>query len=201
MKQYLVFLALAALTGLTAVVGVLASGSSGPAEASGRVVLLAADGVDLTRLPLRSEDYIALNIERVATFSELRQAGASDTSGILIEAGVKDGVDWTWVQSRFAKGVLVAGININMGELLSRLRPASQVLLGEDGLGWRIDGSAYSEDRLFYSMLVTVPGCGSGGAFDHFDRPGLDRLFVARLKTKLTCTVPPGTEITQVGGE
>jgi hypothetical protein len=173
------------VVGLTAVAAWFAW-QRDPATAAGRSLLLAAADVN-DRLPVSAAEREELGIQDVNTFDELVRRTDSDVFAILIDAGSADSVDWTWVQGRFAEGRLIVAINMNMGEVLARLSPASDPIEGNEGLGWTEDSPGYDDGRLFYSMLVSSSGSCTSGAFDHFDNGVTSALFKARFLQKISC--------------
>jgi hypothetical protein len=155
-----------------------------------RVLVLAAEDTPRDRLPLTDAEFASIGGKRVYNAEDLQGEFGRGTQGILIESGSEESVDWRWLQARLTEGVLIGGININMGDLLKRLKPASDPLIGDGGLGWSINDPGYTAGRRFYAPMVMGGAC-STGAFDHFDRSMAPGTFKARLGGALSCAGAP----------
>ncbi len=154
----------------------------------GEIVLLYQDGADASSLPrIVSGEGVETTVRRVASMDALRAAVGPDTIALVIHVSAVAEVDWSWVQSRFAEGRMVIGANINMGDLLALLGPASASVTGQDGLGWEAgEEGRFSSDRKFFSLILGGAARCAAGSTHEWDE-GFSSALDAAIRTNVSC--------------
>ncbi len=129
-----------------------------------KILVLAPDGASERDLPPLADSHGPLNVTRVADAAAMKAALDSQTAIVMVTAASKDIADWAWLGERLTEGRMIVAININMGELLDLLYPATKSLLGPEGLGWErgAPGAWGPGDIPFVSILRVSSRCGGG---------------------------------------
>lgn len=161
----------------------------------GRIVLIHRETVAESELPrVVSGSGVETQVQSFTSMAALKAPLGSDTVAIVIHESAVDDVDWEWVQRRFDEGRIIIGANINMGELLRLLSPASASVTGPDGLGWEAgEKGHYSPDRKFFSLILGGAARCSKGTTHEWDE-GFSSAVDAAIRAAFAC-VPAQFEI------
>lgn len=157
---------------------------NGPDEPASGGYLLAIISPETDASSLPSWDHAdgrRVRLQQVETMAAAKAIDPSDVGAIAVDGALVDSVDWQWLQAQFTAGKAVVGLNVPIGTLLDRLYPASQPLLGEDGLGWQrgAPNAAGNEGHLYFSALYGPP-CRAGVTLK-YDDPASQGVFISTL--------------------
>ncbi len=150
-----------------------------------KILVLAPADASERDLPPMVDSHGPLNVTRVADDAGMKAALDPQMAIVIVTAASKDEADWAWLGERLTEGRLVVAINVNMGELLDLLYPATESLLGQEGLGWeRGAPGAWGQGNMpFVSILKVSRRCAGGTTTPIQSADG----FASILKAEMGC--------------